>query len=132
MQWEERLQAFALKEILLLQFDISESGLSAWWERFDAMLHAMSEVRRRSRVVRGLVSAGDGVERAALEVEVEGNCLDMETRAGCDFGIWGRQLEAQCARAGASPCFGSRTCVRTGGVVGVGGMGHEEGGADKG
>ncbi|KAJ7802082.1 hypothetical protein B0H14DRAFT_3781732 [Mycena olivaceomarginata] len=86
------------------QFDIDESGSSVWWERFDAMLRTMSEVEAE-------VEGGEGVERAALEVEVEGNCLDMEMRASRDFGTWGwgRQLEAQCACAGASPCFGSRT-----------------------
>jgi hypothetical protein len=48
------------------------------------MLRARREARRRSAVVevRGLVD----VDSAALEGEVEGGYLGMETRAARDFG----------------------------------------------
>jgi hypothetical protein len=55
--------------------DSDEPGLSAWRERFEAMLRAMRAVRRRSAVVRGLVDAGDDVGRVAPKGEMEDGCL---------------------------------------------------------
>jgi hypothetical protein len=74
--------------------DSDEPGLSAWRERFEAMLRAMRAVRRRSAAVRGLADAGDDVGRVAPKGEVEDGCLGMEMRTA-------RQSGAETRRGGA-------------------------------